>query len=198
MSESAASDRGPHAGGRGPAAGGSRLARTVAFVGLMGAGKTAVGRRVAQAIDAPFHDADDEIAAAAGMSIPEIFQTLGEDSFREGERKVMARLLEGPAHVLATGGGAYMNEETRALMRRRAHTVWLKADLDALAARCARRESQRPLLQSGDMRETLARLMAARYPVYAEADTVVETADGPHSEVVDAVLAALARAGVLR
>jgi shikimate kinase len=166
------------------------LRRTVALVGLMGAGKSSVGRRLAAALDVPFRDADDEIVAAAGLTIPEIFDSFGEQEFRRGERRVIARLLDDAPHVLATGGGAFMNAETRALMREKATTVWLRADLDTLMRRVSRRDD-RPLLRSDDPRAVMQRLMDERYPVYAQADIVVESADGPHSANVEAVLAAL-------
>ncbi|MEL6979903.1 MAG: shikimate kinase [Pseudomonadota bacterium] len=170
------------------------LGRTVALIGLMGAGKSAVGRRLAAALSAPFRDSDDEIERAAAMRIPEIFERYGERYFREGERRVIARLLRDPPHVLATGGGAFMAADTRALLQSRAHVVWLRADLDTLAARCGRRDD-RPLLKHGDVRETLGRLIELRYPVYEEAESVVDSMDGPHAAVVDAVLARLEAAG---
>ncbi|MFC3676066.1 shikimate kinase [Ferrovibrio xuzhouensis] len=156
----------------------------------MGAGKSSVGRRLASRIGFDFVDADTEIEAAAGASIPEIFAEHGEAVFRDGERKVIARLLDRPGIVLATGGGAFMNEETRARIRDRALSVWLKADLDVLVKRCARR-THRPLLNNGDLRGTLARLMEQRYPVYAAADYTVVSGDGPHDIVVDQILAIL-------
>ena len=169
----------------GPSAGAGL--RSLVLVGLMGAGKSSVGRRLAGRIGFDFIDADTEIEAAAGASIPEIFAEHGEAVFREGERKVIARLLERPGIVLATGGGAFMNPETRGRIRERAVSVWLKADLDVLVKRCARR-THRPLLNNGDLRGTLARLMEQRYPVYAEADYTVVSADGPHETVVDQIL----------
>ena len=164
--------------------------RSVVLVGLMGAGKSSVGRRLAHRIGFDFVDADTEIEVAAGASIPEIFAEHGEAAFREGERKVIARLLERPGIVLATGGGAFMNAETRARIRADAISVWLKAELDVLVKRCARR-THRPLLNNGDLRGTLARLMEQRYPVYAEADYTVTSGDGPHDNVVDQILDAL-------
>lgn len=166
------------------------LGRTVALVGLMGAGKSSVGKRLAAALHVPFRDADEEIAAAAGLTIPEIFDSFGEQEFRRGERRVIERLLDDAPHVLATGGGAFMNAETRALMRQKAITVWLRADLDTLMRRVSRRDD-RPLLRTDDPRAVMQRLMDERYPVYAQADIVVESADGPHSANVDAVIAAL-------
>lgn len=170
------------------------LKRSVALVGLMGAGKTTVGRRLAEALDAPFRDSDDEIAAAAGRSIPEIFEELGEAAFREGERRVIARLLEGAPHVLATGGGAFMRDETRAAIGERAVSVWLSADLDTLVERTARKPDQRPLLRDGDPRAILDRLMTERYPVYARADLTVDTPASGRQEEVAARIVALLRA----
>jgi shikimate kinase len=165
--------------------------RTIVLVGLMGAGKSAIGRRLAERLGIPFADADTEIETAAGRTIEEIFAAHGEAAFREGERKVIARLLEGPAHVLATGGGAFMDPETRARVRAEARSVWLKADLDVLLKR-VRKRNNRPLLKQGDPREILQRLMTLRYPVYAEADIAVESVEGPHESVVDAIIEALA------
>ncbi|MEM8987894.1 MAG: shikimate kinase [Pseudomonadota bacterium] len=164
--------------------------RTIALVGLMGAGKTTVGRRVAARIGLPFFDADAEIEAAAGMSVTDIFKTHGEGEFRDGERRVISRLLEGPPHVLATGGGAFMQDETRALLKAKAVTVWLKADLDLITARATKRNT-RPLLAEGNPKEIMKRLMDERYPVYAEADVTVESLEGPHAAAVDAVLDAI-------
>lgn len=176
---------------------GRRLARTVVLVGLMGAGKSSVGRRLAEALGADFHDSDDEIVAAAGMEIPDIFAQLGEQTFRQGERRVIARLLDGPPHVLATGGGAFMNAETRALIRARALSVWIRADLDTLVERTGRKDT-RPLLRDGDPRAILARLIAERHPVYAEADVTVDSLPGGrHEDVVEAIATALADRGAL-
>jgi shikimate kinase len=146
-----------------------------------------VGKRLAARLGLPFVDADAEIEAAAGMAISEIFARHGEAAFRDGERRVIARLLEGPPAVLATGGGAFMDPATRAAIKARMVSVWLKAELDVLVRRCARR-GNRPLLSQGEPRDVLARLMAERYPIYAEADIVVESGDGPHDEVVAAIV----------
>jgi shikimate kinase len=166
------------------------LPRTVVLVGLMGAGKSAIGRRLALHLDLPFVDADDEIERAAGCSIAEFFERFGEAEFRNGERRVIARLLEAEPHVLSTGGGAYIDPQTRALMREKALTVWLRADLDVLFDRVKKR-THRPLLQQGNPREILGRLMDQRYPIYAEADLVVEsTAQSPDrttEEVIEAL-----------
>ena len=167
-------------------------ARTITLVGLMGVGKSSVGRRLANALDLPFKDADVEIEAAAGRSIPDIFAEMGEPAFREGERRVIARLLENPPHVLATGGGAFMNDETRALIKERSISVWLKADLDVLVRRVSRKDS-RPLLSGKDPLAVLTELAEKRYPVYAEADITVETGDTAHHVTVDQVIRALTR-----
>lgn len=161
--------------------------RSLVLVGLMGAGKSSVGRRLAQIIGFDFIDADTEIEKAAGATIPEIFAEHGEAVFREGERKVIARLLNQQRIVLATGGGAFMNADTRRSISAQAISIWLKAELDVLVRRCARR-NHRPLLQNGDIRGTLARLMEERYPVYAEADLTVVSSDVPHEEVVQQIL----------
>jgi shikimate kinase len=166
--------------------------RTVALVGLMGAGKSAIGKRLALKLGLPFVDADDEIERAAGCSIAEFFERFGETEFRAGERRVISRLLAGPPHVLSTGGGAYMDPETRALMKMHAITVWLRADLEVLHDR-VRKRTHRPLLRQGDPREILERLISQRYPVYAEADLVVESTAQPVEVTTDQVLEALRR-----
>jgi shikimate kinase len=167
-----------------------RVGRPIVLVGMMGAGKTSVGRRLAAALGLPFHDADEEIERAAGLSVTDIFQRHGEAEFRRGERSVIKRLLDGPPHVLATGGGAFMDEATRAIIRERAISVWLKANLDVLMKRVQKRPT-RPLLQVADPRAELARLLALREPVYAEADVAVESSQGPQSATVRAVVQAL-------
>jgi shikimate kinase len=166
------------------------LNRTVALVGMMGAGKTSVGKRLGSRLGVPFRDADHEIEAAAGLTVAEIFERFGEAHFRDGERKVIARLLEEPPHVLAAGGGAYMDEATRAAMARQAFTIWLKAPLPLLLSRVKKRDT-RPLLRSGDAKATLERLLKAREPVYAKADMTLESADEPHGAAVDRIIAAL-------
>ena len=166
--------------------------KTIALVGLMGAGKSSIGRRLAQALGLPFMDADTEIEAAAGSSIEEIFARDGEAAFRKGERRVIARLLDGPPQILATGGGAFMDPSTRALIRERAISVWLRADLETLLVRVGRRNN-RPLLKNGDPRAVLNRLIEERYPVYAEADITVDTVDGPPEATLAKVLDALER-----
>jgi len=164
--------------------------RTIALVGLMGVGKSSVGRRLANALSLPFRDADAEVEAAAGRSISDIFSELGEAAFREGERRVIARLLEGPPHVLATGGGAFMNPETRKLIKSKAVSVWLKTDLEVLARRVSRKNT-RPLIAGRDPLEVLSAQAEARYPIYGEADVTVETGDAPHHNTVDQVIQAV-------
>ncbi|HEX3973620.1 MAG TPA: shikimate kinase [Stellaceae bacterium] len=164
--------------------------KTITLVGLMGAGKSSIGRRLGQALGLPFVDADSEIESAAGASIEEIFGRDGEAAFRNGERRVITRLLDGPAQVLATGGGAFMDPITRGLVRERAISVWLRADIETLLVRVSRR-SNRPLLKGGDPRAVLTRLIGERYPVYAEADITVDTVDGPPEATLAKVIAAL-------
>ena len=166
------------------------LPRTVAIVGLMGAGKSAIGKRLALRLGLPFVDADDEIERAAGCSIAEFFEKYGEQEFRAGERRVIARLLDETPHVLSTGGGAYMDPETRALMRAKALTIWLRAELDVLFERVKKR-AHRPLLRQGDPREILDRLMQQRYPIYAEADIVVDSTAQPADRTTEQVIDAL-------
>lgn len=164
--------------------------RTIALVGLMGAGKTTVGKRLAAALGFAFCDADTEIERAAGLSVQEIFEKHGEPEFRRGERRVIKRLLSEPPHVLATGGGAFIDPETRALMRERAISVWLRADLDTLTRRVEKRD-HRPLLNEDNPRAVMARLMEARYPIYAEAELTVDSNNAPHASAVAGVIAAL-------
>lgn len=166
------------------------VTKPIVLVGMMGAGKTSVGRHLAQKLGVPFIDADSEIEAAAQATITEIFEREGEAAFRSGERRVIARLLDGPICVLATGGGAFMTPETRAKIHERAVSVWLRADLDLLTRRVGRRRD-RPLLNNGNPRETLARLLAVRDPVYAEADLVIDSGEQTPEEVAEAVIAAL-------
>lgn len=161
----------------------------------MGVGKTSIGKRLAAALDLPFRDADLEVETAAGRSIPEIFASLGEPAFRDGERRVIARLLDEPAHILSTGGGAFMNPETRAAIKAKALSVWLKTDLAVLAQRVARKES-RPLLTGRDPLTVLQEQAAIRYPQFEEADIIIETGERSHQAAVDTILAALAERGV--
>lgn len=164
--------------------------RSIVLVGMMGAGKTSVGKRLAARLALPFVDADHAIEEAANQTIPEIFAAHGEAYFRDGERRVIARLLRDRRQVIATGGGAWMNAETRAAIRASGVSIWLKADADLLFERVKRR-ANRPLLQTEDPEGTLRRLVAERYPVYAEADLTVVSRDVPHEAMVDDVIAAL-------
>ncbi|QPH53938.1 shikimate kinase [Pontivivens ytuae] len=166
-------------------------ARSIVLIGLMGAGKTSVGRRLAARLGLPFVDSDAEIEEAAGQSIPQIFETLGEPAFRDGERRVIARLLAGPPSVIATGGGAWMDAETRALVREGATSVWLKATVATLAGR-VKDKPGRPLLHGKDVHAVLTQLAEQRYPVYAEADLTVQSRSGmAHDEMVRRILEGL-------
>lgn len=171
------------------------LARPIVLVGLMGSGKTSVGSRLAQALGVAFNDSDAEIERAAALTIAEIFERYGEPHFRDGERRVIARLAEGPVGVIATGGGAFMNDQTRALVQAKTVTIWLKAALDVLVARTAGR-GHRPLLNQGDPRAVLADLIETRYPVYAEAHIAVESHAGQaHDSMVYRIVRALKKNG---
>jgi shikimate kinase len=167
-----------------------RLDKTVVLVGMMGAGKSSVGRRLAAALGVPFRDADAEIENAAGRTIADIFDQFGETSFRQGERKVLARLLAEPPHVLAAGGGAFMDPETRTRIKESAVSVWLKADIDLLLDRVSRKDS-RPLLRNADPRATMERLLKEREPVYSQADITVQSDGSPQDIVVKRIVAAL-------
>ena len=171
--------------------------RSIVLVGMMGAGKSSIGRRLASELGLPFVDADNEIEAAAGMTIPEIFETHGEPYFRSGEARVIARLLDGGPQVLASGGGAFINPQTRALIRTRGVSVWLKADFDVLLRRI-RRRSDRPLLKTDNPEQALRHLMDERYPIYAEADVTVLSRDVSHETIVADIIAALAEKLVTR
>src|ERR1700754_1003742 len=164
--------------------------RSVVLVGMMGAGKSTIGRRLAVRLRLPFLDADNEIETAAGMSIPDIFETHGEPHFRDGEARVIARLLDGGGCVLATGGGAFMREDTRDRIRRQAVSIWLKADTDIIMRRVKRR-ADRPLLQTADPAATVARLLGEREPFYQFADLTIWSRDVPHEKIVDECIEAL-------
>jgi shikimate kinase len=166
------------------------LDRSVILVGLMGAGKTRVGRRLAERLEIPFLDTDVEIERETGKTIAELFTQIGEPAFRDGERLMIARLVQGPVQIIATGGGAFMDARTRATIRAHGLAVWLRADLDTLIARTAK-SHKRPLLEGVDRAAKLAELMALRYPVYAEAELAVDSIHGPVEYTVDAVLSAL-------
>ncbi|MBC2670140.1 shikimate kinase [Novosphingobium piscinae] len=172
-----------------------RVRQPIALVGMMGVGKSSVGRKLAHALRLPFVDADEAIEQAAKMTIAEIFATYGEAYFRDGERRVIARLIEqdhdGRPYVIATGGGAFVNPETRRLILDRAIAVWLDSDVDTLVERVGRKDT-RPLLRGGDPREILARLHAERAPCYAEAPIKVTSHNGPHSRTLDQVLKGIA------
>jgi shikimate kinase len=165
-------------------------AKPIIFVGMMGAGKSAIGRRVAEKLNLKFMDADDEIESAAGCSILDIFERHGEEEFREGERRVILRLLEGPVKVIATGGGAFMNEQTRAAIKTSSDSVWLSADFETLWRRVSRRDN-RPMLKTSDPHGTLKKLIDERNATYGEADLTVESTDGPRDATVDRVIDAL-------
>jgi shikimate kinase len=166
--------------------------RSIVLVGMMGVGKSSVGRRLAARLSIPFVDADSEIEKAADMTIPEIFARHGEPYFRSGEARVIARLLENGPQVLATGGGAFMNADTRALIKLKGVSVWLHADFDVLQRRTSKRRSDRPLLQTEDPAETLRALLAEREPTYALADLTVQSREVPHEAIVADVMMALA------
>jgi shikimate kinase len=166
--------------------------RSIVLVGMMGVGKSSVGRRLAARLAISFVDADAEIETAAGMSIADIFARHGEDYFRRGEARVIARLLESGPQILATGGGAFMNSETRQLIKAKGVSIWLHADVDVLLRRTGKRRNERPLLQTDDPADTLRRLLAERGPMYAQADLTVHSRDIAHEAVVAEVMAALA------
>jgi shikimate kinase len=172
-----------------------KLNRIIALVGMMGAGKSSLGRRLAVRLNVPFRDADAEIAAAAGCTIPEIFSRYGEAAFRDCERKVLCRLLAEPPHVLATGGGAFMDENTRARIKASAASMWIDAPLDVLLSRVQRKDD-RPLLKQGDPREILERLLQQRGPIYALADMTIVSGDAPHAETVERMIEMLEQNGI--
>lgn len=164
--------------------------RHIVFIGMMGSGKSAIGKRLAANLELPFVDADTAIEEAAGMSIPDIFETFGEDYFRDGERRVIARLMAENSMVISTGGGAFMNEETRSLIKERGTSVWLKASLATLMERVKRKDN-RPLLKTADPEATMRALLERREPIYAEADITIESRNQSHETVVEAVNEAL-------
>ena len=172
----------------------ARIDRPVVLVGLMGVGKSSIGRKLATLLHMPFVDADEEIENAAQMSISEIFAQFGEPYFRDGERRVIARLIDGPGtrKVIATGGGAFVNPETRALILEKAIAIWLDSDIDVLVERVGRKDT-RPLLKNGDPREILTRLKAEREPAYAQAPIRVMSSSGPQGRTVARVLKGIAQ-----
>lgn len=167
--------------------------RPLVLVGLMGAGKSTVGRRLAHRLHLPFADSDHEIEEAAGLTIAEMFGRYGEAEFRDGERRVIARLIDGSRKVIATGGGAFMNEQTRALILERATAIWLDAEVHVLAERVGRRAGQRPLLAGGDPLKKLTELAEIRNPIYALAPIHIRSRPLPHDATVDAILEVLGR-----
>jgi shikimate kinase len=171
------------------------LTRPVVMVGMMGCGKSTVGRRLATRLGVPFVDADEEIEAAASLSIPEIFAKLGEPAFRDGERRVIARLMTDTPQIVATGGGAFINDETRRLILDKAIAIWLQAPLDVLVERTGRRNN-RPLLQNGDPATILGNLLTVREPFYAQAPIHVHSGRQPHERTVDAILSALSSGSI--
>jgi shikimate kinase len=166
--------------------------RSVVLVGMMGVGKSSIGRRLAARLAMPFVDADTEIEKAAGMSIPDIFARHGEPDFRSGEARVIARLLDTGPQVLATGGGAFMNEATRDAIKTKGVSIWLSAEFDVLVRRIAKRKNDRPMLQTDDPAETLRQLLKVREPVYALADIAVQSRETPHDSIVGEIVEALA------
>ena len=166
--------------------------RSIVLVGMMGVGKSSIGRRLAARLGVPFVDADGEIEKAAGMSIADIFARHGEADFRSGEARVIARLLDGGPQVLATGGGAVMNADTRAAIKAKGVSIWLSAELDVLMRRINKRKNERPLLQTADPAATLRELLVAREPVYAQADLTVQSREVPHDAIVSEIMTALA------
>ena len=165
--------------------------RSVVLIGMMGVGKSSIGRRLAARLGVPFVDADSEIEKAAGMSIADIFARHGEVYFRSGEARVIARLLESGPQVLASGGGAVMNADTRAAIKAKGVSIWLKAEIDVLMRRIAKRKHERPMLHTDDPAETLRQLLVAREPVYAQADLTVQSREGPHDALVAEIMRAL-------
>jgi shikimate kinase len=165
--------------------------RSIVLIGMMGVGKSSIGRRLGARLGVPFVDADAEIEKAAGMNIPDIFARHGETYFRSGEARVIARLLEGGPQVLATGGGAVMNADTRAVVKAKGVSIWLNAEFDLLMRRINKRKNERPLLQTADPAATLRQLLEERAPVYAQADLTVQSREVPHDAIVSEIMRAL-------
>lgn len=170
---------------------GFRPPKTIVLVGMMGAGKTSIGRRLAKKLELPFHDSDQEVETAAGCPIKQFVEIYGEDAFRSGENRVIARLLDQPVHVLATGGGSFLNDSVRQVVMEKAISVWLKADLETVLARVSRRNDRPFLVQDGNERETIEAMIAERYPIYSEANVTVDTFDESTNLTVDRVITQL-------
>ena len=180
-----------HANGSTPAILARLGDRSIVLIGMMGVGKSSIGRRLGSRLGVPFVDADTEIEQAAGMNIADIFARHGEAAFRSGEARVIARLLNGGPQVLATGGGAVMSEATRALIKERGVSIWLSAELDLLLRRISKRKAERPMLQTDDPAATLRDLLTTRRPIYAQADITVQSRDVPHDAIVTEIIEAL-------
>lgn len=174
-----------------------KLAKNIVLIGMMGAGKSAIGRRLSATLDLPFKDADAEIEAAADMTVSEIFAEHGETQFRDGERRVILRLLEEDGIVLALGGGAFINDETRAAIQENAFSVWLDVELEELVRRVNKRPGKRPLLEKGNPEDVLRDIIAERGPIYAQADSVVKSSSESHSKTVKAIIAELREKAIL-
>ena len=188
MSTESAQLASPQPAGEEAARTGERAApHCIVLVGLMGAGKTSLGKRLGKIFNLPFYDSDAEIEKAAGCSVAEIFERFGEDYFRDGERRVIERLLSGEPCVMATGGGSFMDERIRALVKEKALSIWLRADLDTLVKRTTKRRDERPLLKNGDPRDILNRLIEQRYPIYGEADITIDVGDEPPEKTSERV-----------
>jgi shikimate kinase len=188
MSSESAQFASPQPGGEDPTRAGTRHApHFIVLVGLMGAGKTSLGKRLGKIFNLPFYDSDAEIERAAGCTIAEIFERFGEAYFRDGERRVIERILTSEACVMATGGGSFMDERIRTLIKEKALSIWLRADLDTLVKRTTKRRDDRPLLKGGDPRDILNKLMEQRYPVYSEADITIDVGDEPPEKTSERV-----------
>ncbi len=175
-----------------------RLEKTIVLVGMMGCGKSSIGRRLAARLGLEFKDADNEIEQAAGMRIPEIFETHGEDYFRAGERRVIERLLCERAHILAAGGGAFCNPRTHHLIKEKAFSIWLNVELKELLRRVKKRPGSRPLLKRGTLKETLQQLLIERVPYYAQADLTITRLSAPREKTIEAMIAELIECGIVK
>ena len=174
-----------------------KLTKTIVLVGMMGSGKSSIGRRLAETLGVAFKDADTEIEEAAAMSIPEIFSTHGEAYFRDGERRVIERLLGDAPHILATGGGAFCNETTRHFIKQKAFSIWLDVELDELVRRVNKRPEKRPLLKEGNPRDILKKLLVERETDYRQADITISSLGDSHETTIQAIIAELTKCGIL-